>query len=128
MNAEADLTSLYEGGLITPNELHYVRNHGAVPRILWEFHKLDVEDGKLVLSMDDLRDKYEHINIPVALACDGNRRKELNMIKRSKGFNWASGATGCAYWKGPLLRDILLAAGVEPNKYTGEGKMRWVRY
>lgn len=128
MNAEAELSTLFEGGLITPNELHYIRNHGAVPRLLWEFHELDVEDGKLVLSMDDLRDKYEHINIPVSLACDGNRRKELNMIKRSKGFNWASGAIGCAYWKGPLLRDILLAAGVEPTRYTGEGKLRWVNF
>ena len=123
MNAEAELSTLFDGGLITPNELHYIRNHGAVQRILWEFHELDVENGKLKLSMDDLKDKFEHINIPVALACDGNRRKELNMIKRSKGFNWGSGATGCAYWKGPLLRDILLAAGVKEGKYTGEGKL-----
>lgn len=91
LNAESELTTLYEGGLITPNELHYVRNHGAVPRLLWEFHELDVADGALVLSMDDLKQKFEAINIPVSLACDGNRRKELNMIKKSKGFNWGSG-------------------------------------
>lgn len=128
MNAESELTALFEGGLITPNELHYIRNHGAVPRILWEFHELDVENGKLKLSMDDLKEKYEHINIPVSLACDGNRRKELNMVKRSKGFSWGAGATGCVYWKGPLLRDILLAAGVRESKYTGEGKLRWVNF
>ncbi|KAI5368020.1 putative oxidoreductase, molybdopterin-binding domain, oxidoreductase FAD/NAD(P)-binding protein [Septoria linicola] len=128
MNAESDLTTLFEGGLITPNELHYIRNHGAVPRILWEFHELDIENGKLKLSMDDLKDSLEHINIPVALACDGNRRKELNMIKRSKGFSWGSGATGCVYWKGPLLRDVLLAAGVKEGRYTGEGKLRWVNF
>lgn len=128
LNAEAELTTLFEGGLITPNELHYVRNHGAVPRILWEFHKLDIENGKLVLSMDDLVNSFESINIPVALACDGNRRKELNMIRKSKGFNWGSGATGCAYWKGPLLRDILLAAGVEPSPIRGHGNQRWVNF
>lgn len=124
LNAEAELTALYEGGLIMLNELHYVRNYGAVPRLFWEFHELDIENGKLILSIDDLKIKFEFINIPVLLACDGNRRKELNMIKRSKGFSWGSGATGCVYWKGPLLRDVLLAAGVTEGKYTGEGKQR----
>nr|POF13967.1 nitrate reductase [nadh] 1 [Quercus suber] len=128
LNAEAQLSTLFDAGLITPNELHYVRNHGAVPRILWEFHKLDVENGKLVLSMDDLKEKFEAINIPVALACDGNRRKELNMIKKSKGFNWGSGATGCVYWKGPLLRDVLLAAGVEAPSPSGDSKEQWVNF
>ncbi|KAF4415881.1 nitrate reductase (NADH) [Fusarium acutatum] len=47
LNAEAPLTRLYEAGLITPNELHYVRNHGPVPCILWEFHELEITyDGK----------------------------------------------------------------------------------
>ena len=128
LNAEADLTALYEAGLITPNELHYVRNHGTVPRILWEAHRIDVENGKLILTMHDLKDKFEAINIPVSLACDGNRRKELNMIKRSKGFNWGAGATGCVYWKGPLLRDILLAVGVDEPKRTGTVKHRWVNF
>lgn len=97
-----------------------------MPHLLWETHTLEVEGGKLTLSMDDLREKFDAINIPVALACDGNRRKELNMIKRSKGFSWGSGAVSCAYWKGVLLRDVLLAAGV-PEKMPGEGRKRyWV--
>ncbi|KAK1068479.1 hypothetical protein LTR74_005558 [Friedmanniomyces endolithicus] len=128
LNAEAELTKLFDGGLITPNELHYVRNHGAVPHLLWEMHELDVENGMLVLSMDELKEKFEAINIPVSLACDGNRRKELNMIRKSKGFNWGSGATGCVYWKGPLLRDVLLAAGVKEEGSTGGGKERWVNF
>jgi nitrate reductase (NAD(P)H) len=128
LNAEAELTALYEGGLITPNELHYVRNHGAVPRLLWEFHELDVEGGKLVLSMDDLKQKFNTVNIPVSLACDGNRRKELNMLKKSKGFSWGSGATGCAYWKGPLLRDVLKAVGVEVSSTAGTSEHRWVNF
>ncbi|KAK4889265.1 hypothetical protein LTR27_011942 [Elasticomyces elasticus] len=127
-NTEAELTTLFDGGLITPNELHYVRNHGAVPRILWENHELDVENGKLKLSMDDLKKHFEVINIPVSLACDGNRRKELNMIKKSKGFNWGAGATGCVYWKGPMLRDVLLAAGIEEERYTGGSRERWVNF
>lgn len=126
LNAEAHLSHLYEAGLITPNELHYVRNHGAVPRLLWEFHELDIENGKLTLSMDALKNEFDSINIPVALACDGNRRKEMNMIKKSKGFSWGAGAVSCAYWKGPLLKDVLLKAGI-PHKMPA-GKRHWVNF
>lgn len=123
LNAEPELSAVHAAGLITPNQLHYVRNHGPVPHLLWETHTLDVENGALVLSMDELANRFESINIAVALACDGNRRKELNMIRRSKGFNWGPGAISCAYWKGPLLRDVLLAAGVSPDP-SG----RWVHF
>lgn len=126
LNGEPQLTSLFEAGLITPNALHYVRNHGPVPHLLWETHILEVGGSKFKLSMDELKNNFEAINIPVALACDGNRRKELNMIKRSKGFNWGAGAVSCAYWKGPLLRDVLLAAGV-PATFP-EDKRYWVNF
>lgn len=84
-----------------------------MPHLIWKTHTLDVEHGSLVLSMDDIENLFDSINIAVALSCDGNRRKELNMIRRSKGFNWGAAAISCAYWKGPLLRDVLLAAGVK---------------
>ncbi|KAF1364529.1 hypothetical protein EJ07DRAFT_162285 [Lizonia empirigonia] len=113
LNAEAHLTHLFKAGLITPNEIHYVRNHGAVPRLLWEL-------------MDDLKNKFDSVNIPVALACDGNRRKELNLIKKSKGFSWGAGAVSCAYWKGPLLRDVLLTAGIDHR--MPDGKRYWVNF
>lgn len=125
VNAEPELSALHEAGLVTPNELHYVRSHGAVPHLLWETHTVDVENGKLVLSMDNLAYHFDSINIAVALACDGNRRKELNMVRRSKGFNFGPGAISCAYWKGPLLSDVLAAAGVQ---YGRESVGRWVHF
>lgn len=130
LNAEPRLTRLFDAGLITPNELHYVRNHGAVPRLLWEFHELEVEyrGKKRTLSMGDLKRNYSTINIPVALACDGNRRKELNMIKKSKGFNWGPGGVSCAYWKGPLLRDVLISAGIPSKLPARDGVRYWVNF
>jgi DMSO/TMAO reductase YedYZ molybdopterin-dependent catalytic subunit len=54
-----------------------IRNHGAVPRLRWEEHKLRV-DGLVPtafqLSMDELA-AMPTITIPVTLTCDGNRRK-----------------------------------------------------
>ncbi|KAB2577949.1 Nitrate reductase (NADH) [Lasiodiplodia theobromae] len=128
LNAEPRLSSLFDAGLITPNELHYVRNHGPVPRLLWERHILVIQGGKLTLSMDELKNRYSTINIPVMLASAGNRRKELNMAKRSKGFDWGAGAVGCAFWKGPLLRDVLLAAGVSQSTPQGNTRRFWVHF
>lgn len=128
LNCEPGLTVLFDAGLITPNQLHYTRNHGAVPHLLWETHRIDVQNGKLVLSMDNLKNDYEAINIAVALACDGSRRKELNMIRKSKGFNWGAGAISCAFWKGPLLRDVLLTAGFEGESTRNSGIRRWVHF
>jgi nitrate reductase (NAD(P)H) len=38
--------------------------------------------------MDELAAFPHWARLPVTLACDGNRRKEVNMVKRSTGFNW----------------------------------------
>lgn len=127
LNAEPPLRNLYDAGLITPNELHYVRSHGAVPQLMWEFHQLDIQHGQAKISMEELT-KFATINIPILLACDNTRRKELNMIKRTKGFNWGAGGVGCAYWKGPLLHDVLIAAGVPARMPHNNGRRWWVHF
>jgi nitrate reductase (NAD(P)H) len=78
--------------------------------------------------MDKLESDYEPINIAVALACDGNRRKELNMIRRSKGFNWGPGAISCAFWKGPLVGDVLLASSIDDYNSYHDKQRRWVHF
>ena len=66
--------------------------------------------------MGEAINSFVNISIPMVLTCDGSRRKENNMIKRSKCFDWGSGAVNCAYWEGPPLRDVRLAAGI-PDQY-----------
>jgi nitrate reductase (NAD(P)H) len=81
-------------------------------------------------SMDDLAN-MPSITIPVTIVCDGNRRKELNMIKRGRAFNWGPGAarylitrnitetSSTATWKGAKLSDILAQFQLEPGaKYV----------
>merc|ERR1719460_2173589 len=56
-NCEPPLPALMEQGFLTPASLHYVRNHGAVPKLTWEDHRLNV--GGMVatpkaFTMEDL--------------------------------------------------------------------------
>lgn len=57
-NAEPPLSSILETP--TPSNLHYVRNHGSVPKLDWDTHKISV--GGLVVhprdySMQELSEK-----------------------------------------------------------------------
>ena len=39
-NVEANLPEMFDYGFIGPVNLHIVRNHGAVPRLKWETHRI----------------------------------------------------------------------------------------
>ena len=41
-NCEPPLNVLNETRFITPTSLHYVRNHGACPKLCWEEHRIKV--------------------------------------------------------------------------------------
>ncbi|KAI0717397.1 hypothetical protein C8T65DRAFT_717276 [Cerioporus squamosus] len=121
MNAEPNLFELYRAGLITPTKLHYVRGHAAVPQLSWETHRLSVfsEPEGIVTkprdwSMDELTSgDYKIIEIPVSFGCDGARRKEMNMIKKTSAFNFSGASVSTCLWRGVLVRDILLASGLQ---------------
>ncbi|KAG5462850.1 MAG: Oxidoreductase, molybdopterin-binding domain-containing protein [Olpidium bornovanus] len=99
-----------EGGAVTPAALHYVRNHAPVPRLEWAEHVLEVADDSstVMLPMDALRDLFRPVDVLVTFACDGNRRGELNGIRRTLGFDFGPCAVSTGSWAGALLRDVLL--------------------
>ena len=114
-NCEPPLKDLMEAGFITPSALHYVRNHGAVPKCEWATHTLTVDglvDKPTTFTMDDLLAMPAR-EIPITLVCAGNRRKEENLTAQTIGFNWGAAGHGCSVWKGVLLRDVLLKCGVK---------------
>ena len=39
LNCEPRMADLMAAGFVTPPSIHYVRNHGAVPRIEWGAHR-----------------------------------------------------------------------------------------
>eukprot|EP01023_Acetabularia_acetabulum_P061282 TRINITY_DN739_c0_g2_i1.p1 TRINITY_DN739_c0_g2~~TRINITY_DN739_c0_g2_i1.p1 ORF type:complete len:854 (+),score=198.42 TRINITY_DN739_c0_g2_i1:164-2725(+) len=115
-NSEPPHLELMGEGFITPTSLHFVRNHGAVPQFTWEDHRVQVNglvQNPVSLSMDDLAE-MDTITRAVTLVCCGNRRKEVNMISKSKGFSWGPSATSTNNWTGVPIRDVLLRAGVKP--------------
>lgn len=109
-NSETPPDILYEKD-ITPTEHCYVRNHGVPPDLTWEEHRLEFytkNTFKESISMDNLKTKFRPVSFPVTVVCDGNRRKELNVIKRTNGFDWGPCAASTILFKGILLRDLLL--------------------
>lgn len=122
-NAEAPLPMLIAQGFYTPNPLHYVRNHGQVPKIDPDTHTVTVS-GLVAhprpFTMKELR-QLPSVAFPVSLSCAGNRRKEQNMVKQSNGFSWGPAAVSCAVWKGVLLKDLLELCGVNREA-------RWVNF
>eukprot|EP01111_Echinosteliopsis_oligospora_P007133 TRINITY_DN2177_c0_g3_i1.p1 TRINITY_DN2177_c0_g3~~TRINITY_DN2177_c0_g3_i1.p1 ORF type:complete len:948 (+),score=270.77 TRINITY_DN2177_c0_g3_i1:99-2942(+) len=115
LNAESPVSLVMSRGLITPNALHYVRSHGTVPKIdvnEWRLEVSGLLNEEKKFTLDELK-AMESINIPVMICCDGNRRKELNSIKHTRGFNFGSGANGCAFWRGVPLAAVLKKLGVK---------------
>ncbi|KIZ05991.1 hypothetical protein MNEG_1964 [Monoraphidium neglectum] len=117
LNCEPAMQDLMAAGFITPPSIHYVRNHGAVPKLDWATHRIDISglvDRPCSMSMDELL-TLPSVTLPVTLVCAGNRRKEENMIKKSIGFNWGPCAVSTSYWTGVRLGDLLRHVGVDTS-------------
>jgi hydroxyacylglutathione hydrolase len=118
LNAETPLDLLRQRE-ITPNELFFVRNHGAIPEVAPTAYRLTVRGlvaEPLTLSLEDLGQHFEHVTLDAVLSCAGNRRSELAAIAPIPGqAPWGPGATGNARWEGVRLRDVLQAAGIETD-------------
>ncbi|CAM1511130.1 Fc.00g086430.m01.CDS01 [Cosmosporella sp. VM-42] len=145
-NVEAPLRELYDEGFLTSEDLHYVRNHGAVPKCEddeiwdWEFTVEGMVENPIRMSVRDLINDYEQATYPVTLVCAGNRRKEQNMVRKTKGFSWGAAGLSTALWTGVPIGELIAAAmpkrgaryvcfeGADklPNGYYGTSiKLNW---
>lgn len=119
-NAETPKSFSVES-FLTPNELHFVRNHLPVPTIDPETFRLEIVNeitGETkVLKLDDLKSgKYRVHKFPVTLQCSGNRRKLMHDPQRPvQGLMWDVNAISTAEWTGIHLRDLLADLGVNFN-------------
>ncbi|KAK4181894.1 hypothetical protein QBC36DRAFT_316816 [Triangularia setosa] len=124
-NVEAPLTPLFDQGFLTTLNLHYVRNHGPVPQVhdadalSWSFTIKGLCSSPITLTLSDLissRFEDEVVSYPVTLVCAGNRRKEQNQVRKSKGFSWGAAGLSTSLWTGLPLGYLLSLAGVDIRK------------
>ncbi len=107
-------------GLITPNDLFFVRNHAPTPRIAAADYRLRVTgDGverSVELGLDELR-ALPNQSVIAYLECAGNWRGFFARVtgRAAEGTQWGTGAVGCAEWSGPSLAAVLAAAGPRPD-------------
>ncbi|KAJ6470108.1 hypothetical protein C8R47DRAFT_1055074 [Mycena vitilis] len=119
-NAEAPLTALHREGFLTTPELFFVRNHGPVPEVHdaevldWQFTVDGMVENPLTITLRDLMVDYAQQTYPITLVCAGNRRKEQNQVRKSKGFSWGAAGVSTALFTGVAMSDII--RGAKPKK------------
>jgi len=125
-NTEAPVSLLHKHGMITPNTIHYVRDHGTVPRLQWQTHRITFdgnftfpEGRKKTITMGELVKNFEPVTFACTLNCAGNRRKEQNMIQKGIGFNWGMCAASTAVWTGVPLSKVLEYMGIHSPENGG---------
>lgn len=130
-NVEPPLTELWNEGFITTKDLHYVRNHGAVPLVHdedildWSFTVEGLVENPLSLTLRELLADFEQLTYPITLVCAGNRRKEQNVVRKTKGFSWGAAGLSTALWTGVAL-DVLLARARPILRGAGGRRARYV--
>ena len=114
-NAEPSRSALAEH-LITPVEVFYGRNHGAMPKIdprAWRLRVGGLVGQTLELSLAELQDRFAPVEVTATLQCAGNHRAGLMAYRDIPGQHpWGAGATSTARWRGARLSDLLAACGL----------------
>lgn len=106
---------------VTPNPLHFVRNHGGIPSIDRDKWTLDL-DGLVAnpksYTLDDLMDesKFPRLEKLVTIQCSGTRRIEQISLYAGQGDEvpqapWAEGAIGTAKYVGISLKKVIKDCG-----------------
>jgi sulfite dehydrogenase len=107
--------SVFNEGVITPNDAFYVRYHLAnIPTAIDpDAFRVTVKGtvkSPLSLSLADLHSQFEAVEIVAVNQCSGNSRGFFQ--PRVGGGQSGNGAMGNARWRGVRLRDVLDKAGV----------------
>jgi DMSO/TMAO reductase YedYZ molybdopterin-dependent catalytic subunit len=99
---------------LTPNDLFYVRNHFACPRIEQRTWRLRVRGAlkPLEFTLEEIMQFPSH-TVTATLECAGNGRALL--AEQTSGVQWERGAVGTAEWTGVSLSLVLEQAGITPE-------------
>jgi DMSO/TMAO reductase YedYZ molybdopterin-dependent catalytic subunit len=105
----------YFNELFTPNDAFFVRYHLAnIPEVDAREWRLRIGGAgaqrPLELSLEDLKNGFEHVELAAVCQCSGNRRGLFD--PHVAGVEWGYGAMGNAKWTGVRVKDVLAKAGV----------------
>lgn len=106
-------------GIITPNGLHYERDHAGVPDIDPAAHRLLVHglvQRPLIFTVADLM-RFPAVSRTHFLECSGNSWYFWEPDKVKPGFTvqHTHGLLSCAEWTGVRVADVFAEAGVRPE-------------
>lgn len=114
-NAETPLEVLRQSSLTQQADL-FVRNHGNIPQIDPQTYRLKIEglvNQPLEISLAELKNNFEFVEVEAALQCAGNRRTVLSELAPTPGeVAWENGAIGNCLWGGVRLKDVLAKVGI----------------
>lgn len=106
---------------VTPNPLHFVRNHGGIPRIdndKWSFTMDGLVANPKEYKLADLQDesRFPRVKKLVTIQCSGTRRIEQINLYPGQGDEvpqapWAEGAIGTAEYEGISLKKVIKDCG-----------------
>lgn len=108
----------YFNEMFTPNDVFFVRYHlSGIPQVDIRKWRLkiggDAAEKPLELTINDLKNNFEQVEIVAVNQCSGNRR---GLFKpHVPGVQWGYGAMGNAKYKGVRLNNILNKAKVKAN-------------
>jgi len=113
---------------ITPNNDHFIRNHGGVPEIDAESYTIDISglvNNPTRLTLADLQNEalFPRQSNIVTIQCSGTRR--IEQIREYPGDGdelinapWGEGAIGTARWTGVSLKKVIKYCGGLKNPAT----------
>jgi DMSO/TMAO reductase YedYZ molybdopterin-dependent catalytic subunit len=109
---------VFDHGVFTPNDQHYVSWHWANFPNEINVDKLVLTvrghvDRTLSLSAKDILHGFPRVEQAAVSQCAGNSR--IFMHPRVPGAQWANGSMSNALWTGVRLKDVLDRAGVKPG-------------
>ncbi|KAJ5888953.1 Eukaryotic molybdopterin oxidoreductase [Penicillium taxi] len=114
---------------ITPNPLHFVRNHGGIPIIdkdNWDLSLDGLVKTPKKYNLDDIMDesRFPRMERTVTIQCSGTRRIEQISLYGGQGDEvpqapWAEGAISTARYVGISLKKLIKDCGglIEPAKH-----------
>lgn len=89
----------------------YRRGVGSSEILIDSTDKLcSLVENPIAITLKDLLSDYENVTYPITLVCAGNRRKEQNVVRKTKGFSWGPAGVSTALFTGVIMADVIKRA------------------